>query len=442
MKLVPILAMAILLAYWPIGSQALTAQAVTVTESARTAPVSQPLVREGDFAFKLVEALHMGTTNNEAEAESMLSAAGIAPKNGWIADYPVTPDILMELQQDVARAADAGKLAIGKDEALADFQAGADDFGLYAQAGQPESQASGSPGSTERYVAPTVINNYYSDYGPPVVTYYPPPADYFYLYAWVPSPFWWFGFYYPGFYILHDFDRVVVFHGHDRFLTNHVFHHRTGRFFILDRHGRRFFDRDARHFNAAGRFHSRGFESPAARRGAESILRGRIEHSRGLRGVHRPGLRGGEFRGHELHAGGSHGAFRGRELHGGGSHGAFRGHGFPGGSRGAFRGHGFHEGRSPGALRGGFRGHAFQGGRAPGGFRSGFGGQFHHGGAYRGRFAGRGFHGGGFRGGFNHGGGFHSSFGGRGFRGGGFHGGGFHGGGFHGGGGFHHGGRR
>jgi predicted RNA-binding Zn-ribbon protein involved in translation (DUF1610 family) len=54
-------------------------------------PVSQPLVPEGIFALKLVTALKLGTASSEAQAEDMLTSVGIAPKNGWIADYPMTP---------------------------------------------------------------------------------------------------------------------------------------------------------------------------------------------------------------------------------------------------------------------------------------------------------------------------------------------------------------
>jgi hypothetical protein len=434
MRILSILAVAIFLAFWPAGSGMLAvqaAEAVSVSEPAGAAPVSQPLIREGDFALKLAEELHIATTDNEAEAESELSAAGIAPQNGWIADYPVTPDIMTELGQDIVRAADAGKLPIGKDEALGALQTVADDFGLYVEIGLSgaEIQATGPPASAESYVAPTVVNNYYSEYGPPVVTYYPPPLDYYYLYAWVPSPFWWFDFYYPGFFILHDFDRVVFFHGrHARLLTNHVYHHRTGSFFVLDRHGRDFSHRYGRHSNIAGSSVSRGFLSPTARRGAESILRGRLEQFRGLRGgVPRAGLPGGEFRGGVLHGGGSRGVVRGGRS--------------PAESRETFLGHGPHEGRSSRALRHGFRGRESHGGRFQGAFRG-------HGFSHEGRSS-VGFHNG-FRaeshsrgfGGAVSGGGFRDgSHNGSGFRAHGFHGGGLHGGGFHRGGGFH-GGRR
>jgi len=51
-----------------------------------------------------------------------LTSAGIAPKNGWIADYPVTPDIIGELRNAVGEAADSGKIAMKREEAIKAFQ--------------------------------------------------------------------------------------------------------------------------------------------------------------------------------------------------------------------------------------------------------------------------------------------------------------------------------
>ena len=82
----------------------------------------QGLVREGFFAMKLAEALKVGPVKDEAEAESVLASMGIMPKNGWIADYPLTPDVIDELQNAVGAAADAGKIAMGRDEAMRVFQ--------------------------------------------------------------------------------------------------------------------------------------------------------------------------------------------------------------------------------------------------------------------------------------------------------------------------------
>ncbi len=189
-------------------------------------PVSQPLVPEGDFALELATALRLETPGDEAQAEDILTSAGIAPKNGWIADYPTTPNIIGELQNAVATAADFQKLPMGKDEALKVFQDLTTKFGLAI-----------SPGSSGEYVEnqpqpePAVIDNYYSDEGPPVVTYYPPPSDYDYLYAWVPYPFWCSGFFFSGFFVLNDFDIIVIVnhhghHGHHK-ITNHFINPKT-----------------------------------------------------------------------------------------------------------------------------------------------------------------------------------------------------------------------
>jgi len=80
------------------------------------------LVREGYFAMALAEVLEIGEVKSEAEAESRLALAGIAPKNGWIADYPLTPNIIAELQNAVGEASDSGKIAMKRDEAMKAFQ--------------------------------------------------------------------------------------------------------------------------------------------------------------------------------------------------------------------------------------------------------------------------------------------------------------------------------
>jgi hypothetical protein len=84
--------------------------------------IGRSLIREGFFAMNLAEALSIGPVKSEAEAESMLASVGIAPKNGWIADYPVTPDIIGELQNAIGAAADSGKIAMNKAEAMKVFE--------------------------------------------------------------------------------------------------------------------------------------------------------------------------------------------------------------------------------------------------------------------------------------------------------------------------------
>ena len=177
--------------------------------SAGAPSIGQPLIREGDFAVKLALALSMGTSRDEVEAENQLSAAGITPKNGWIADYPVTPDIIDELHNAVRDAASSGKIQLSVDVALGRLNDVMSQTGLSidTQAGA-KTESAELPGPPS-YPSSTVINNYYQTEGPPAVTYYAPPPDYSYLYGWVPFPFWCADVWFPGFFILHDFHRTV-----------------------------------------------------------------------------------------------------------------------------------------------------------------------------------------------------------------------------------------
>jgi hypothetical protein len=205
-------------------------------------PVAPALVREGDFAIELVTELNLGTAENEAEAETMLTTPGIAPRNGWISDYPVTPDVIAEIEQSIIDAADGNRLPMTRDNALKALQNVEVSFDLAVIPDTSGNDAESGPPPDDQYTEPGVVNNYYYEEGPPVVTYYPPPPDYGYLYAWVPSPFWCGGFFFPGFFVLHDFYIVVVtghhhhfHHGHERgVVTNHFRDPRTGRIIRID----------------------------------------------------------------------------------------------------------------------------------------------------------------------------------------------------------------
>lgn len=291
-------------------------------------PLEQPLVPEGAFAVQLVQVLNLGRTEDEAQAENMLSAVGIEPNNGWIAEYPVTPPIIAEIEAGIARAADAGKLRMGKNQALRAVADLKNKLGLNIRAGPAlaaQPPPSGKPGKdviyrytdkygitnyTDRYesipeeyrdkvemirgaphpqvveppapaaeVAPPagspewqeaalnppaeVVNNYYYEAGPPVITYYVPPPDYYYLYSWVPYPFWWSGFYFGGFFILHDFHRHVSFHGRRCVVSNHYFHRGHHRYYRVHPAGRGLTRGPANS--------SKTFRSPAAQSGARKI---------------------------------------------------------------------------------------------------------------------------------------------------------------------------
>jgi uncharacterized membrane protein YgcG len=267
MKNLLVISMAFALILMPFGLYAQSEQTPT-----NAPPVSQQLVSEGDFAMELVPALHLGTATTEVQAEDMLTSVGITPKNGWIADYPMTPIIIGEVQSAVVAATDAQKLPMGKDEALKAFQGLTTEFGLAVVPGSGESAESQPPTSSE-YVQPSVVNNYYYEEGPPVVTYYPPPWDYYYLYAWVPYPFWCSGFFFPGFFVLNDFNLVVVgnFHGHHHHhhhvITNHFIDPKTHTVFRVDPTTRTI----GRTVNVS-HSHFRGFNSNEARKGATSIF--------------------------------------------------------------------------------------------------------------------------------------------------------------------------
>jgi hypothetical protein len=252
-----------------------------------TPPISQALVPEGDFALKLATALKVGTPTDEAQAEGMLTSAGIAPKNGWIADYPVTPNIIGELQNAVATAADSKKLLMGKDEALKAFQGLTTELGLAVSPGGAGEYAENQPQPDA-----SVINNYYYEEGPPVVSYYPPPWDYDYLYDWVPYPFWASGFFFPGFFVLTDFDFVFVGHHHHHRITNHFFDHRTRTFGRVD---------PVRH-TWTNFSHTTAFNSTATRNAASSIFNRSMQRttfargSQGMTGNHASTLNGTQGR--------------------------------------------------------------------------------------------------------------------------------------------------
>jgi len=235
-------------------------------------PVGAPLVREGDFAMKLVEALDVGHPSSEVEAESMLGTAGIAPRNGWIADYPVTPDIIGELRDSVSYAAQAKTISMDQDTALKnleDVQASVNISVSPGPAGPPETSAEGATGSS--YPDQTVINNYYYEQGPPIVTYYAPPPDYYYLYAWVPYPFWWGGYWFGGFFELRDFHRHFREHGHVYAVTNHFHDANANRVFRIDPE-KRF---QGRTFAGIGAPRSSNFVNTGVSRAPERIFNGR-----------------------------------------------------------------------------------------------------------------------------------------------------------------------
>jgi hypothetical protein len=231
-------------------------------------PIAPPIVREGDFALKLVNALGLGTAGDEVEAETRLGDSGIVPRNGWIADYPVTPDIIAELQKSVGDAADGRKIGMTKDEALNRLNNVSTDLSMAITTNPGSNTSEPLPEEAQNYPDPTVINNYYTTEGPPVVSYYAPPPDYYYLYSWLPSPFWWNSFWFPGFFILNDFHRPFFFGHHWGFVSNHFNDVRNHRVYRVDPAGRF----RGRTFAGIGVTNRRGFISTGVAHGERRVF--------------------------------------------------------------------------------------------------------------------------------------------------------------------------
>ncbi len=254
--------------------------ATVVQAGVNSPPVQQTLVPESVLATQLAEALKLGAANDEAKAETLLSGVGIEPSNGWITDYPVTPMVLGDIEKDVAAASDNKKIALNKKQALKMLGDLKTKLGLNVNPGaaSPDTAAKSAGNTTiysyidnngvvhftdvyesipkayqakakivsqasphtavnsagnlaatappdPQYIAnpnPDDLNDYYYQQGPPVLTYYAPPDPYAYLYSWVDYPFWSTGYYFPGYFILNNFHRQVVYNQHPYFVANHA----------------------------------------------------------------------------------------------------------------------------------------------------------------------------------------------------------------------------
>jgi hypothetical protein len=274
-------------------------------------PIAQPVVREGDFAVALAEALEVGNAQIESEAESDLVAVGISPPDGWMSDYPLTPDLIDALYDAVDEAADAGRLDMTKQAALEKYE------GLIANLGlpiRPDEDAlepqEGPAAAYGPYSDPSVVSGYYYDEGPPEVTYYTPPGDYYYDYQWVPCPFWWNGYWFSGFFVLNDFHtfgNVVIAkrHGHRSVtrkpVTNHYYNKKRERFGDVEPMGRPEGHRFGTYYDNP---HDNRFRNNQAQRRPELAFKPHSESARpfteneaGWRNLSSPGFRHGAHHG-------------------------------------------------------------------------------------------------------------------------------------------------
>lgn len=203
----------------------------TVTDDS---PVAQQLVREGAFAVKLLASMGVGASEDEADAENRLAGSGIAPRNGWIADYPVTPDIVCELRKALTIALESGKVELDKYEALRRFEKITGGFNISAEPATVSVNIDAAVAGSHVQPDPVSIMNYFATMGPPVITYYPPPPEYSHLYCLVPYPFRSRGVRFPGFFILKEFHRTIFVKGRVAFVTNNFHVFRNHRVFRID----------------------------------------------------------------------------------------------------------------------------------------------------------------------------------------------------------------
>ncbi|GEM_PF-3706292 len=172
--------------------------------------IAPSVARQGDFALRLAQSLGLPAAEDEEGAIRALNALGIHAVDGWMADYPMTPQIAAELRDAVIATAAAGQLNMSLDAAMGAYAELVAEFGLPPPVDLAPGYASGG-GPANRYVPScdgTALGYYYDSFGTPIYTYCRPPAAYLYLYSWVPCGFQWQGRVFTGFFILNHFNRI------------------------------------------------------------------------------------------------------------------------------------------------------------------------------------------------------------------------------------------
>ncbi|WP_096460889.1 hypothetical protein [Sulfurifustis variabilis] len=175
--------------------------------------IAPEVIAQRDFALHLASALGVRIPDRDdpAAAVRALEERGIAPRTGWEPDEAVTPQTIAELRDAVAAAASAGRIKPDREEAVQAFEQIVAQLGLPLPI-EPPRYAEDETG-VRRYEGacdPGAYDDYYGSTGIPPYTYCPPPPAYFSMYAWVGSPFYWDGYYFPGFYTLR-YPYVIVF---------------------------------------------------------------------------------------------------------------------------------------------------------------------------------------------------------------------------------------
>lgn len=180
--------------------------------------IAPPVMRQGEFAVHLAEALALEfAQDDEDDAARVLAALAIEPPEGWSRDQILTPQTVLELRADVADAAAAGRLAMAPDAVLTAFNELLAELSLPLPAESAPAYAGGSTpvDGYGPYCDARSLHHYYGSVGLPYYTYCYPPSVYFHHYSWVPYGFLAHGHHFAGFFVLKQvkvIPRVRIVH--------------------------------------------------------------------------------------------------------------------------------------------------------------------------------------------------------------------------------------
>lgn len=185
--------------------------------------IAPETVSQAEFALQLAGALGLPVTGEDAdEAMRALASRGIEPLEGWKPELPMTPLLVAELRHAVSNAVAAGRLDVEGSAALAAFDELIAHLDLPLADAPPPAYAEG-PRGHETACDRSALDRYYATMGPPYYTYCLPLPSYYYLYSWVPSPFYLHGVFFSGFFVVRDVHVVPTFrvpkfkHHHPKF---------------------------------------------------------------------------------------------------------------------------------------------------------------------------------------------------------------------------------
>jgi hypothetical protein len=163
-------------------------------------PIAAPLIRQGTLAVSLASSLGLGA-GSEAAAISNLSQLGIIPRGGWSASILVTPALIGELQNSIFLAARSGQLFISGSKVLTRFDSVRVGLGFPIF---PANAAARAAFRNANFISPFEINRFFINNGLPLMTFFPPPAQFRRQFAFTPFPFVSSNVFFPGFFVRQD----------------------------------------------------------------------------------------------------------------------------------------------------------------------------------------------------------------------------------------------